>query len=346
MALMLLVLLASIPSHALEGPCSDAEQRMASISEELSAENLSDAEQTLREMQRTAGECAEVLLAHARIAAAKGAMVEAEDFFERYADLAPNDAKAYSYHARFLLERGQPPRADALSKQALEVNSKDSLALAVRGEVLDMKGQTQEAMEVLEKACQLDPANVEAQFRLAMIYDRAKRLSDAVQHLKRVVETDPRDGRAWDYLALDLERLGDVEQADLAYRKGLAANRPGPHFDAFLDYNYGRFLMKRNDLGASQQHLDRAVELTPDVRAPWYERAKLNLRLKNYQQARDDAERSANIRDPRGVIIDLQLYVLLQQIYARLGDAELAEKYAKLSQRTAVPARKESGDVR
>jgi tetratricopeptide (TPR) repeat protein len=314
---------------------------MASILKELSAGNLSGAEEMLHEMERTHPECPEVILAHARVAAANGAPSEAEDFFVRYANLAPNEAKAYSYHARFLLERGQYPRADSLSAQALGRDPNDAVALAVRGEILDMKGQTQEAMELLDKACRLDPRNAEAQFRLATIYDRVKRLADAVQHFEKVVETDPQDARAWDYLALDLEPLGEVERADLAYRKGLAVNQPGPHFDAFLDYNYGRFLMKRNDLAASKQHLDRAVELTPDVRAPWYERAKLNLRLNNNQQARQDAERAANIRDSRGIIIDLQLYVLLGQVYTRLGDTVLAEKYAKLSQRTPVPPRKD-----
>ncbi len=115
-----------------------------------------------------------------------------------------------------------------------------------------MKGQTQKGMELLEKACRLDPRNAEAQFRLATIYDRFKRFADAVRHFEKVVETDPADARAWDYLALDWEPLGEVERADLAYGKGLAVNQPGPHFDAFLDYNYGRFLMKRNDLAGSQ----------------------------------------------------------------------------------------------
>jgi tetratricopeptide (TPR) repeat protein len=340
-AAIALLLLACIPPPVRAIPCSGAEQPMASIWKELSAGNVSGAEQMLHEMERTYPECPEAILAHARVAAAKDAPVEAEDFFVRYAELAPNEARARSYHARFLLERGQYPRADLLSTQALEKDLNDVVALAVRGEILDMKGETQEGMELLEKACRLDPRNVEAHFRLATIYDRFKRFADAVQHFEKVVETDPRDARAWDYLALDLEPLGEVERADLAYRKGLAANQPGPHFDAFLDYNYGRFLMKRNDLTASKKHLDRAVELTPDVRAPWYERAKVNLRLKNNQQAREDAERAANIRDSQGIIIDLQLYVLLEQIYTRLGDAELAEKYAKLSQRTPVPPRKD-----
>lgn len=338
----MLILLACIsPPKICATPCSGAEQLMTSISKELSAGNVSSADQMLHEMERTHPECSDVILAKARIAAANGAAAEAEDFFVRYADLVPNEAKAYSYHARFLLERGQYPRADVLSAQALEKNPTDAVALAAHGEILDMNGQPQEAIKLLEKACRLDPRNAEAHFRLATIYDRFKRFADAVQHFEKVVETDPRDARAWDYLALDLEPLDEVELAELAYRKGLAVNQPGPHFDAFLDYNYGRFLMKRNDLAASKEHLDRAVELTPDVRAPWYERAKLDLRLKNNQQAREDAERAANIRDSQGIIIDLQLYVLLEQIYTRLGDAKLAEKYAKLSQRTPVPPRKE-----
>ena len=340
-AATVLILLTCISPQLLAIPCRSAEQLMASIWKELSAGNVSGAEQILHEIERTHAECPEVILAHARVAAAKGAPVEAEDLFARYADLVPNQAAAYSFHARFLLERGQYSRADVLSVQALEKDRNDVVALAVHGEILDIKGQTLEGMGLLEKACRLDPLNAEAQFRLAMIYDRAKRLADAVQHFEKAVETDPEDARAWDYLALDLEPLGEVERADLAYRKGLAANQPGPHFDAFLDYNYGRFLMKRNDLTASKQHLDRAVELTPDFRAPWYERAKLNLRLKNNQQARVDAERAANIRDSHGIIIDLQLYVLLEQIYTRLGDPVLAEKYARLSRQTPVPPRKD-----
>ena len=115
--------------------------------------------------------------------------------------------------------------------------------------------------------------------------------------------------------------------------KGLAVNQPGPHFDAFLDYNYGRLLAKMK-LDASKQHLDRAVELVPQVRAVWYERAKLDLRLKNYQQARRDAEKPQRSRDPNGFIIDLQIYALLEQVYGRLGETGLAKKYAELSRET------------
>ncbi len=34
-----------------------------------------------------------------------------------------------------------------------------------------------------------------------------------------------------------------------------------PFFDSFVDYNYGRFLLKESRLEESQSHLDRAVAL-------------------------------------------------------------------------------------
>ena len=162
-----------------------------------------------------------------------------------------------------------------------------------------------------------------------------------MQHFRKSATLNPRDGRAWDYLALNLEPMGDLDAAEQAYRRGLQVNQPGRYHDAFLDYNYGRFLAKRNDLAASKQHMDRAVELAPKVRAVWFERAKLNLRLKNYQQARSDAEKAASCEDPAKVIIDLQIYALLAQVYGRLGETTLAKKYADLSRETEPPVRGE-----
>jgi tetratricopeptide (TPR) repeat protein len=162
-------------------------------------------------------------------------------------------------------------------------------------------------------------------------------LSQAVKHFERVVAVDASDPRAWDYLALNIEIVGEVDRAGEAYRKAEAVNQRGRHFDAFLDYNYGRFLMKGNQLKEAKEHLDRAVELTPNVRAVWYERAKVNLSMKNYEDARADGERAATLRDTKGVILDLQIYTLLEQIYSRLGNKELAGKYAALSRVTPVP---------
>jgi tetratricopeptide (TPR) repeat protein len=243
--------------------------------------------------------------------------------------------------ARLLIEAGDYARADAMSATAIEKGPRDAAALAVRGQMLAMKGDKQGGVELLSQACNLDPEDAEAQFQLGSIYDRAKLPADAVKHFKEAAILDPADARVWDYLALNLEPLGDIQGAAEAYKKALQVNHEGAHFDAFVDYNYGRFLMKEGDLTASRAHLDRAVELVPDMRATWYERARLDLRQKDYQGARKDAETAAKLADPDGIIINLQIYAILEQIYRRLGETTLADKYAELGRETPPPVRGE-----
>jgi tetratricopeptide (TPR) repeat protein len=83
------------------------------------------------------------------------------------------------------------------------------------------------------------------------------------------------------------------------------------------------------------------VELVPQVRAAWYERAKLDMRMHDYEQARVDGEKAAACSQDGG-IIDLQIYSLLSQAYTRLGDKALAKKYADLTRETPPPVREES----
>ncbi len=291
-------------SPAFAGPCTGAEAQLVRVSRELTLAATDMAEGMLRPIALSHPDCPEVLLAKARIEEARGNANQAVDLYIRYTDLEPNDSRGFAYFGRFFLEQRDYMKADALSAAAVDKNPR-------------------------------------AQFQLGAIYDRAKSAPNAVQHFQTATTLNPRDSRAWDYLALNLEPMVDLAGAEQAYKKGLQVNQPGRYYDAFLDYNYGRFLEKRNDLAASKQHMDRAVELAPKVRAVWYERAKLNLRLKNYQQARTDAEKAASCDDPAKVIIDLQIYALLAQVYGRLGETGLAKKYADLSRETPPPVRGE-----
>jgi tetratricopeptide (TPR) repeat protein len=325
---------------AFADTCTGAETQLKTISKDLARNAVTAAESLLAPLETAYPDCAQLLLAHARIKAAQGSSAEAQDLFLRYMARVPDDSTGMAYFARFLIDQAEYQRADDLSASALDRRPSDPAALAVRGQILDMKRQSQPGLELLKRSCELDPDNADAQFQLGTLYDRAKRPADAVKHFQKVVDLDPGYAPAWDYLALNLEPLGEVDLADAAYKKGLAVNQDGPHFDAFLDYNYGRFLAKRNQLVESKRHLDRAVQLVPDFRATWYDRAKLNLRMGNYPEARTDAEKAASLTGQTGGIIDLQIYTLLEQIYRRLGETELAEKYAALTRETPPPVRK------
>jgi tetratricopeptide (TPR) repeat protein len=340
-SLLLLVAMARPPWLAGVESCAGIEAQLRAVSTQLDRGDDGSAERALGPLEAAHPGCADVVLDRARVQAAKRE-ASAEDTFVRYTNLRPRDAQGYAYYSRFLLDQGEYQRADALSIMASSFDENNPLAMAVRGQILDMKGKSQEGIELLEKAIRLNPEDAEAKFQLGSMEDRAMHPKQAVQYFAEYVEMIPSDARGWDYLALNLEPLGEIDRAQQAYQKALAVNRGGAHFDAFLPYNYGRFLMKRNQFSASKEQLDRAVELTPQVRAAWYERARLEVLLKNYAQARADAEKAASLEDPQGVIAVLQVYVLLEQVYTRLGETKLARKYADLGRVTPAPVRSDT----
>jgi len=325
---------------AFAGPCTGAEGQLAQVSKALTVNALDMAENALRTLGVSYPDCPEVVLHQARLAQGKGNISEAAELYYRYTDADPDDSRGLAYFGGFFLEQRDYRRADALSAAAVYKNPDDPTALALRGQILVMKGQSSEGQNLLEKAIKLDPDDPEAQFQLGTIYDKAKAAVQAVEHFRKAATLNPHDARAWDYLALNLELAGDLDGVEQAYQKGLQVNQAGRYHDAFLDYNYGRFLAKRNDLTGSKRHLDRAVESAPQIRAVWYERAKLDMRMQNYQQARADAEKAAACTQQGGVI-DLQIYSLLSQVYARLGDTALAKKYTDLTRDTPPPVRGE-----
>ena len=233
------------------------------------------------------------------------------------------------------IDKGELARADHLSALALALAPDCPDALVVQGRVLSLKGRPRAAREALEKAVRLAPANVEARYQLGIWLYRALLHPEAVRQFEKVVALRPRDTRAHDYLALNLEALGEAERAERSYRRALEANR-GPFPDPFFDYYYGRFLLKQNRLEESRAHLDRAVSLHPDERTVHYERGKVNLALKDYAAARRDAERALSLRDPAGLVADVQVYYLLATVYARLGETDLARKYAELTRITPI----------
>jgi tetratricopeptide (TPR) repeat protein len=333
-ALACLCLLAAV---ARAQTCAPAE----AAAKALDRGDVGAAESVLAPFETAAPPCDEILLDLARLRASQKQFRAAESLFQKYVQMAPQDAHGHLEFARFLFSMGEYPRADVMAQKAVSLAPSNAQALTLAGQLLVMKGEAAQGQALLEKACKIEPANAGAHFQLGALMDRAKRPAEAVAEFEKVIALQPANPRAYDYLALNLEPLGEIERAEQAYRKAQQVN-DGPQSDSFLDYNYGRFLMKRNRLSESKKHLDRAVELTPKVRAVRYERGKLNLRLGNYADARNDAERALSLKDPGGVIIDLQVYNLLQMIYTRLGETELARQYAELSRTTPVPLRSDS----
>lgn len=330
-----------LPIVASAASCEGAEQQLSAANEALDQGDIESAERLFSAVLTAHPGCSEVWLGLGRAQVAGGDSQTARKWLSRYVEAVPDSSKGLSYLAEALLGEGDYRRADSLSERALKLDAGNPLALLLRGRILAMKGMPREAEELLEKASRLAPNDPEPHFQLGTLYDANQEHRKAVAQFQKVISMTTKNPRAYDFLALNLEPLGRLEEAEQSYRKGLRVNQ-GPLFDGFLDYNYGRFLMKQNRLEEALQHLDRAVEIAAGARAVHFERAKLNLKLGRRSEARRDAERALALPDPGGVILDLQVYYLLATIYTRLGEKELAQKYVRLSQSTKVPAKARS----
>ena len=305
--LPVLAILAGTFVHAQS--CAELRPHLDEIAKVLESRDIPQAERLIEPLRGQPSTCPQITIAEGRIALAKGEYTLAESY----------------------------------SEQALMNAPEDPDALLFRGQILSMKGQVPAARALLDKACTLDPENARAHFQLGMLLDRIKRSADAVQQFEKAVKLKPDDPRGYDYLALNLERVGETAKAETAYHQGLRVNK-GPLFDGFLDYNYGRLLLKLNRGEESKAHLDRALQLAPQVRAVHYDHAKMNLRLGKLPEARQDAEQALKLADPSGFILDLQLYNLLSGICRRLGDGEAARRYIDLARTATVPTRSRERD--
>lgn len=317
--------------------CAGASSTLKAVAEALDRRHWAPVERRLLALPGSLADCPGAALVLARVRAAQGDDTEAEKLFVEAIRLAPDNARAHGFFAQYWLSRKQPARADYESSLALSLNPDCAEALVVVGQLLELRGQAPAAFQAFEKAARLGRGDAEARYQLGVVLFRRKLHAAAVREFEKAVALRPSDARALDYLALGFEALGEAERSEQAFQRGLRVNDDGPFFDSLLDYNYGRFLLKQRRLEESRSHLDRAVVLLPMSRGVSYERGKLNLALERYQAAREDAERALGLREPGGSVLDLQVYYLLATVYARLGETDLARKYAELSRTTPIP---------
>jgi len=321
-----------------DSSCTQLGPQIRSVMTLLDQSRTSEAQALLSDASEASLPCPDRLLALARLRAAENKFDESGKLFTQFLETGPTNPEGPFYFGAMLLRIGYYPQAETLADRALTLNPSHVGALTLKGRLLLMRGQAAESQHTLERAIALDPKYAEAHFQLGTLFDRRKQHESALREFEAVTALTASDARAYDYMALNWEQLGDTIRAAKAFQRGLACNS-GPLSDSFLDFNYGRFLLKQDRLQESREYLNRAVTVAPKVRAVLYERAKLLLRMGNFKDAVQDAVRALDTPDPGHVILDSQLYSLLAVSFSRLGSVEEADKFTRLAAETGIPPR-------
>ena len=135
-------------------------------------------------------------------------------------DVAGEDFLFHLYRGSELLQDNRVHDAKAELEHALSLQPSDPKGQDLLGIVYFRLGLYPRAIAIFERLIQLHPEALEPRINLALSYLKTGQPSQARFELERVVEQNPAHNRAWGYLGLAYQRLGDYERAGYAFSAG------------------------------------------------------------------------------------------------------------------------------
>jgi serine/threonine protein kinase/tetratricopeptide (TPR) repeat protein len=219
----------------------------------------------------------------------------------RMAEGTDGSHAAYDYYVtgqRFL-DAGEDPRSSEWAaenfRQALRLKPNFVLAHVGLAEALWQiyyldgdRATLAEAEAAAETACRIDPEEPTAQVALARILRTTGRQDAAIEQLEDVLARHPRPDEAYRELGRSYERVGDLDEAEAAYRAATALNA-----DDWSTWNsLGTFLMIQGRYDDALACFERADALAPpEITRPKQQLATYHLHMGRFDEAIDAYER-------------------------------------------------------
>src|SRR5262245_35212742 len=135
-------------------------------------------------------------------------------------EVAGEDFLFHLYRGSELLQDNRVHDAKAELEQALRYQPSDPKGQDLLGIVYFRLGLYPRAIAIYEKLVQSHPDAIEPRVNLALSYLKTGQAQAARFELERVVEQNPNHSRAWGYLGLAFQRIGDYERASHAFAAG------------------------------------------------------------------------------------------------------------------------------
>jgi uncharacterized protein (AIM24 family) len=135
-------------------------------------------------------------------------------------DVAGEDFLFHLYRGSELLQDNRVHDAKAELEQALSLQPSDPKGQDLLGIVYFRLGLYPRAIAIYEQLIRLHPDAIEPRINLALSYLKTGQPAQARFELEKVVEQSPGHSRAWGYLGLAFQRLGDYERASYAFQAG------------------------------------------------------------------------------------------------------------------------------
>jgi tetratricopeptide (TPR) repeat protein len=162
-------------------------------------------------------------LALAHILVLKGDLEGARGEYQIVLEKSPQNEKALQGLSYIELENGQEPKSIELLEKALEKNPLDEVSLYNRAVLAERTRNLEGAEQFYKELLRVAPAHPQGVIRLAMLLRKQGHLSQSKEVLDRAVKAGGKNGHFLALLASTSEELGNLEDAEVAYKKLLAS---------------------------------------------------------------------------------------------------------------------------
>jgi uncharacterized protein (AIM24 family) len=135
-------------------------------------------------------------------------------------EVATEDFLYHLYRGSELLQDNRILEAKEELEQALTMQPADAKGQDLLGAVYFRLGLYPRAIQIYEGLERQFPGDVSIKINLALCYLKTGQPEPARRVLRDVVRINPEHRRAWGYLGLALQKLGELEQAQIAFEKG------------------------------------------------------------------------------------------------------------------------------
>jgi Tfp pilus assembly protein PilF len=235
-----------------------------------------------------------------------------------------DEAKAYFSNRGLKEFRSEVVAAERSLKESLQLDTGDYRAYFNLGLFYRDQGRFVEAGEVFTKALELSPNNEQIYFELGWFYRKQEDFLRAEESWKKVLELNPKSDLAYSALAWLNCKRRNFTQAEVLSKKALKFN-PGN----YLAYNtLGRVYQKQKRFSLAEEAFKKAIQLNPKKVKAYTELGKFYQDQGKFSEAGEIFRKVLELNPKND-----RARAALPLLYQEMGELELAQEYAKQTDR-------------
>ncbi|MCP2605890.1 sulfatase-like hydrolase/transferase, partial [Candidatus Aminicenantes bacterium AC-335-O07] len=249
---------------------------------------------------------------------------KAIEYFFKVLERKPNDTFTIINIANSYIKMGKLEDAEKIILDSIENVTPDSQLYFILGNIKNSQKKYDEAIRYYKNCLELNPYSASAYSALGGIYIIQNKLDEAEEYLKRALELNPKLTNLHYNYAQFFEKKGDLLRAAEEYKKELE-NIPH-NFRA--SFNLSRIYRILGDVENEEKYLNKTIESNPNFPLSYFYLARIYLNQgRDYKKAIELVKKGISLKPEREYLPFG--YFLLADLYNRLGNDVLSQKYAE-----------------